>query len=149
MTSLFWVVLVQAQDLDNSDKHAFEIKRNVALNGSGATQTVKFGFAREWNPRTTPVKGTYSTTGFYNFWINCTTTAGGTDSLRMVVYPLNYEGSLGDQDSTVSASYFDWTSATEHGPFNFEIDNVAGYAIKLKNEGVSADTCTCVLTGYK
>jgi hypothetical protein len=33
MTSLFWVVLVQAQDLDNSDKHAFEIKRNVALNG--------------------------------------------------------------------------------------------------------------------
>ena len=159
---LFFLILivagcetVPAQDMTDDNTIAFEVARTVTLNGATAV-TTNFNFAKNWRPgrasSSTVEKGLYNTSGFYNTWLKCDTTAagnsvGGTDSLRIVAYPLNFDGSLGTQDSTVVDAAFDFTVETWEGPFNFTQDNVAGYAIKLSQ--VAADTCVCDIVGWK
>ncbi len=123
--------LIWAQENPNFQQNYFMTK--VQLD-SGNAVSVKFMFPRNpANPATigsvtdsrfaiTTDRGTFWDPGFYRVWTRGDTTAAGnqinaTDSLKITAYELNFDGTRGDQTSTVVVNQLDWTADTWHGPF--------------------------------
>jgi len=137
----FLVSSVYGQAGDGSSVN-FKLIGPSAING---TTSKNFNYFWEYNGdtnvRANLRKANYYTSGFYALWIRGVTVGGGTDSLTIDCFPRNFEGTLGDQDSTIVTTRFDWTSGTWHGPFNFTLDPSAGAGCRLTHEGiVDADT---------
>ncbi len=124
-------VLVFGQENANFQQNFFLTK--VQLD-SGNAVSVKFMFPR--NPASPTAIGTVTASrfsivaengqfwnpGFYRLWTRGDTTAAGneinaTDSLKITAYELNFDGTRGDQTSTVVVDQLDWTADTWHGPF--------------------------------
>lgn len=144
-------VLVFGQENANFQQNYFLTK--VQLD-SGNAVSVKFMFPR--NPASPTAIGIVSAAsrfsivaengqfwnpGFYRFWTRGDTTAAGneinaTDSLKMTIYELNFDGTRGDQTSTLVMDELDWTADTWHGPF---VLTVFGPAFGI--EAVIQKTC--------
>lgn len=106
-------------DSGNAKSVRFMFPRNpVAATGIGTVTDSRFSVVAEngvfWNP------------GFYRVWTRGDTTAAGneinaTDSLKITAYEINFDGSRGDQTSTVVVDQLDWTADTWHGPFTLTV----------------------------
>ncbi len=113
--------------------------------------TVKWLFDKDANFITLSsiTRANIYTSGFYSLWLKGTTVGGGTDSLTVDCFELNIDGTIADQDSTIVATRFDWTTATWHGPFRFTLNPAAGVGCKVSHEGVAdADTASWVFGLY-
>jgi hypothetical protein len=155
LVALFLLVPVLLLGQENPNFQQNYFITTVELD-SGTAKSVRVMFPR--NPVTvgsvtasrfsiTNPNGSFWNPGYYRLWVRGDTTAAGdaigsTDSLTITVYELMFDGSRGDQTSTVVADQIDWTVDTWHGPFVLTIFGPAfGMEAVLQKSCVSsADT---------